>query len=579
MLTELYIENFALIDKLTVAFSPGLNILTGETGAGKSIVIDAINVLLGERAGTDLVRTGTPRAVLQAVFDLRDAAHLLPALAELGVEPEDGLIILSREMAREGRNLARLNGRTCPVSVIRQVGDLLVDLHGQHEHQSLLREEHHLAFLDALGDAAFHELRGEVAALARRRSALLRELEALQTDERERLRQLDLLTFQVQEIDRAALIPGEEDELAAERLRLANAEKLHAAATAAYTLLYEGGEDGRSVLDALGDAELQLSGLTRFDEALEPLARALESATVLISDACRELADYRDRTLFDPERLEEVEERLAQLNTLKRKYGESIPAILEYAEAQRTELHRLAHSEERKDELAAEIALADKRLADRAALLSGLRAAMADRLAAEVQGELAQLGMPKAIFTIHLARLPQEDGLPVAGERVAVTSQGIDVVAFHISANPGEPPKPLAKIASGGELSRIMLALKAVSARGAGVPALIFDEIDTGIGGRTAEVVGEKLAQVSARAQVIAVTHLAQLAFYADAHFLLEKAVEGERTFSRMRALDGDERVEELARLQAGNRVSDAVRAHIRAVLGEIQAQKAAGLR
>ncbi len=573
MLTELYIENFALIDRLTVTFSAGLNILTGETGAGKSIVIDAINVLLGERAGTELVRTGTARAVLQAVFDLSDAPHLRPALAEIEIEPEDGMIILSREVAREGRNLARVNGRACPVSVIRQVGDLLVDLHGQHEHQSLLREEQHLTFLDALGDATFVQTKAEVAELARRRTMLLRELRELQSDERERLRTIDLLSFQVGEIERAMLAPGEEDELATERNRLANAEKLHAATSAAYGLLYEG-EESRSVLDALGEAEMQLAALVRYDEELRPLAKALEHAAVQIGDACRELADYRDRTQFDPERLEEIEERLGLLHSLKRKYGESIDAVLAYAARQREELNRLAHHEEQLEAITLEIARVERELAACALRLSTLRTALADTLAAEVQAELAQLGMPKAVFTIDVARHAQEGGLPVEGTPVAVTTQGIDTVAFSISANLGEPPKPLAKIASGGELSRIMLALKAVAARGVGVPTLIFDEIDTGIGGRTAEVVGEKLARVAGAAQVICVTHLAQIAFYADTHFLLEKATESERTISRMRALTHNERVDELARLQVGGRISDAVLTHVREVLDDIHAQK-----
>lgn len=577
MLTELYIENFALIDKLTVAFSPGLNILTGETGAGKSIVIDAINVLLGERAGTELVRTGTPRAVLQAVFDLSTAPHLLPALAELGVEPEDGLIILGREVAREGRNAARINGRTCPVNVIRQVGDILVDLHGQHEHQSLLREEHHLAFLDALGDEPFIRLKSDVAELARRRHALLTELHSLQTDERERLRAVDLLSFQVQEIEKAELAVGEEEELTAERSRLANAEKLHAAATAAYSLLYEG-DEGRAVLDALGEAELQLAGLTRFDAALDPLVTALQAAAEQITDVCHELSAYQDRTQFDPERLEEVEERLALIGTLKRKYGESIAVVLEYGARQRDELNRLSRHEERTNEVIAELGHVEGKLAVKALELSAVRSVLAEQLAGNVQAELAQLGMPKAIFRVDISHQIQQQGLPVQGEKVAVTAQGIDVVAFHISANVGEPPKPLAKVASGGELSRVMLALKAVSARGAGVPTLVFDEIDTGIGGRTAEAVGEKLAQVARTAQVLCVTHLAQLAFYADLHFLLEKATEGERTFSHMRALTEDERVEELARLQAGGRITDAVLSHVRSVLDEIRAQQSGKL-
>lgn len=575
MLTELYIENFALIDKLTVAFSPGLNILTGETGAGKSIIIDAINVLLGERAGTDLIRTGATRAVLQATFDLAQAPHLLPVLADLGIEPEDDLLILARDVAREGKNVARINGRPTPVSILRQVGDVLVDLHGQHEHQSLLREEHHLAFLDTQGDADFLALKNEVAELARTRQVLRHEFRDLQSDERDRLRAIDLLTFQVEEIEKAGLFSGEDEALQAERMRLTNAEKLHAAAAAVYQLLYEGDEEGRrSVLDALGEAQGQLAGLARYDEELGTLITALDTATVQITETARELADYRDRAQFDPKRLEEVEERLALLATLKRKYGESIDAVLAYGVEQRVELDRHAHHEERLDELQQQIAAVERRLADRALALSRQRQALAHEMAAQIQAELSELGMPKAVFTINVRHRPHADGIHVEGGQVAVTPQGIDEVAFHFSANAGEPPRPLAKIASGGELSRVMLALKAVSARGIGVPSLIFDEIDTGIGGRTAEAVGEKLAHVARQAQVLCVTHLAQIAYYGDSHFLIEKVVEGERTVSRMLLLDSDARVDELARLQAGGRISDAVLEHVRQVLAEIQSRR-----
>ncbi|HOF89032.1 MAG TPA: DNA repair protein RecN, partial [Armatimonadota bacterium] len=388
-----------------------------------------------------------------------------------------------------------------------------------------------------------------------------------------RLRMIDLLGFQVKEIAKAQLQPEEDAALQSERVRLANAERLHAAASAVYRLLYEG-EDGRSVLDALGESELQLSGLARIDADLEPLASSLEAASVHIADVCRELADYRDRVQFDPERLEEVEERLELIAALKRKYGETIAAVLAYGDEKRAELHQLTHHAERVDELTAEIAQIEAELSARAAALSERRAALAELLSAQLQAELAYLGMPRAVFRVDLGRAPQDSGIAVGGERVAVTDNGIDLVAFHLSPNVGEPPKPLARIASGGELSRVMLALKAVSARGAGVPTLIFDEIDTGIGGRTAETVGEKLAQVARDAQVICVTHLAQLAFYADRHFLLEKVTEEERTMSRMRALARDEQIEELGRLQAGGRVTDAVREHVSGVLDEIQAQK-----
>jgi DNA repair protein RecN (Recombination protein N) len=574
MLNELYIQNFALIDQLTVAFSPGLNILTGETGAGKSIVIDAINVLLGERAGTDLVRTGATRACLQATFDVALTPHLLPALADLGVEPEDGLLILARDVALEGRNVARINGRQCPVSTLKQVGDLLVDLHGQHEHQSLIREDQHLAYLDALGDEAFIRTKATVADLARQRARLLDELAALHSDERDRLRAIDLIGFQVEEIDRAELMDGEDEQLAVERNRLANAEKLYAGMAAAYCGLYEGDDEGRSVLDMLGDIEMQLASIARIDPQLDNLVTAIQAASEQLAETAHEMQHYRDGLQFDPERLSEVDERLTLINTLKRKYGDAIPVILHYAEEKRAEFDRLVHYEERIDEVQAEIARVEATLTEHATRLSAARRVLGDALAASVQAELAHLGMMKAVFQVHITRQPQATGLLVDGERVAVTPRGIDQVAFYLSANAGEPPKPLAKIASGGELSRVMLALKAVAARGSGVPTLVFDEIDTGIGGRTAEAVGEKLARVAGTAQVICVTHLAQLAFYADTHFLLSKAVDGARTVSRMTALDEQGRIEELARLQAGGRVSEAVLAHIRGVLEEIRSQR-----
>ncbi|MEI7832921.1 MAG: DNA repair protein RecN [bacterium] len=573
MLTEIYIENFALIDRLTVSLGSGLTVLTGETGAGKSIVIDAINVLLGERAGAEFVRTGASRAVLQAVFDLADCPHLLPILAELGVEPEDGQIIINREVAREGRNTARINGRTCPVNVVRQVGDLLVDLHGQHEHQSLLREDNHIDFLDALGDDAFQQLKSEVATLARRRAGCKRELHELRSDARDRTRAIDLLSYQIEEIDKAALTAGEDVELTAERSRLANAEKLHAAAEESYAILYEA-TDGQSVLDALGTAEMQLATQSRYDADLEPLATSLRSASELIADVCHELAEYRERVHFDPERLAEVDERLNLIHILQRKYGEEIEIILAYRQERAAELHKLTHFEERIDEVQAELNAIDGKLAKVAQELSTARERLATAMASSVQTELEHLGMPKAIFRVDIQRQADADGIVISGEPVAVTAQGIDLVAFHLSANLGEPPRPLAKIASGGELSRIMLALKAVSARDAGVPTLIFDEIDTGIGGRTAEAVGEKLAQVAHGVQVICVTHLAQLAFYGDEHFLIEKSSDGERTNSTMRWLTGEERVAELARLQAGGHISEAVLAHIRTVLSEVQAKK-----
>jgi DNA repair protein RecN (Recombination protein N) len=567
MLTELYIENFALIDRMTVSFASGLTVLTGETGTGKSIVIDAINVLLGERAGTELVRTGAERAVLQGVFEVA-AGFASDALLELGIEPEDGQLIIAREVAREGRNVARVNGRICPVAVVRQLGDLLVDLHGQHEHQSLLKESQHLAFLDALGDAAYGQLRARVAELAHTRGRLLAELRALETGERDRLRNIDLLSFQLEEIARAELVEGEEESLNTERTRLANAERLHGAADATYRLLYEA-EEGASVLDALARAESELSALIRIDPSVEPIASALESALVQVQEAAHDVAAYRDTVQADPERLTEIEERRALLQGLLRKYGESVAAVLAYAAEKTQELRALQSAGERGDEAQAALNRTEAALAVAAEELSVARRHVAEELAPAVQDVLAHLGMEKAVFAVSLTRTAREDGLLCGETRVAVSADGVDDVAFLISANPGEPPKALAKTASGGELSRVMLALKAVAAAGSGVPTLIFDEIDTGIGGRTAEAVGSTLARVARGAQVICVTHLAQLAVYADRHYALEKTTEGERTVSRAREVAGEARVEEIARLQAGGRVTDAIRQHVRDALAD----------
>ena len=324
----------------------------------------------------------------------------------------------------------------------------------------------------------------------------------------------------------------------------------------------------------LGEAQTRLANLTRYDDTLTAWANALEATAVQISDTCFELAAYRDQLIFEPERLSEVDDRLTVINNLKRKYGASIEDVIAYGEEQRSELHRLQHHEEARDELLLKLSRLEEKLAVDALELSEQRQQIAQRLSHDIQLELAQLGMPKAQFLVNITRNPAENGLLIAGEKVQITSTGIDIISFDISANDGEPAKPLSRVASGGELSRIMLALKAVAARGSEIPTLIFDEIDTGIGGRTAEAVGMKLMQVARFAQVISVTHLAQIAFYADRHFLIEKTTSDGRTSSSMRALNEDERIDELARLQAGARVTEAVLSHVREVANEIQQQK-----
>ncbi len=573
MLRELHIENFALIDNMTVDFSDGLNILTGETGAGKSIVIDAINVLLGDRAGTDLVRSGAERAILQAVFEVDDSP-IVSELAEIGIEPEDGLIIIYREVAVEGRNIARINGRTCPVNVLRQAGELLVDLHGQHEHQSLLHEEAHIGFLDAAGDETLLKLKDEMADLVRQRNVLLTEIRDLATGERDRQRAIDLLNYQIEEISRANLQPNEDEILMAEKMRLANAEKLHSAASEVYDILYEG-NDGHSAMDMLGAAISSLSGVIRFDPALQPALDNLESAMVQVQDVCHEVGDYCESVQFDPDKLQEIDDRLVMINNLRRKYGSSVEEILAFYDEKVNELEKITHHEERVSDAQKRLVKLELKVVDAAVALSDKRFEISYKLAKDIEAELAELGMPHAKFVINISHDLNEDGIEINGGKVAVKRNGIDKVAFMISANIGEVPRPLAKIASGGEISRIMLALKSVAHRGTGVPTLIFDEVDSGIGGRTAEVVGMKLMKAARAVQIICVTHLAQIALYGDRHFSIEKKVVNERTVSTMRAMNEEERVHELARLQAGGRISDAVIIHIRDAMRDIAEQKA----
>lgn len=573
MLRELHIENFALIDNMTVDFSDGLNILTGETGAGKSIVIDAINVLLGDRAGTELVRSGADRAILQAVFEI-DNSPIVSELAEIGIEPEDGLIIIYREVAMEGRNIARINGRTCPVNILRQTGELLVDLHGQHEHQSLLHEEAHIGFLDAAGDDSLLKLKDEMSDLVRQRNVLLSEIRDLATGERDRQRSIDLLNYQIDEISKANLQAGEDDILIAEKMRLANAEKLHSAASEVYNILYEG-NDGRSAMDMLGAALSSLSGVIRFDAVLQPALDNLESAMVQVQDVCHEVGNYCESVQFDPDKLQEIDDRLVMINNLRRKYGNSVEEILAFYNEKVDELEKIIHHEERTSDAQKRLVQLELKVVNAAVALSDKRFEISNKLSEDIEVELAELGMPHAKFVINISRDMNDDGIDIDGEKVAVKKNGIDKVAFMISANVGEVPRPLAKIASGGEISRIMLALKSVAHRGTGVPTLIFDEVDSGIGGRTAEVVGMKLMKAARAAQIICVTHLAQIALYGDRHFSIEKAVINDRTVSTMRAMNEEERVNELARLQAGGRISDAVITHIRDAMSDIAKQKA----
>jgi len=570
MLTELLIRNLAIIDEVQVPFQPGFNVLTGETGAGKSIIIHALNFLVGGKSGIDLIRTGADTMLVEAVVDLSRCPQVREMLDEWGIEPDDDTLILSRELSRFGRSRCRINGRAEPVAMLKQIGKALVDIHGQHEHQSLLEPATHLRFLDAFGGDEITTLKERYGALYRQLMQVERELTELQQSERDRMQRLDLLRYQAEEIDRANLREGEEEELLQERRLLANAERIVERVNVALRDLT--GEGG--ALDALGEALSALREIADLDPTLREWRNALSQAFDTIQDIGFELERYAARIEFDPERLEEVEARLDLLQRLKRKYGDSIAAILQYREQIERELQRLEMSEERLEALQKEREQLRKELAEAAFALSQARQEVAKQLERTVQNHLKALMMERAKFQIALDKIPAPNGLVLPDGVFAFGRDGIDQVEFLIATNPGEPFKPLAKIASGGEISRTMLALKASLQRAHEIPVLVFDEIDVGIGGRTAEAVGEKLQEVARYAQVLCVTHLPQIAALADWHLKVEKVTDGKRTRVIVTPLQDEERVRELARMLSGKQITDASLQHAQELLARSGAAK-----
>lgn len=595
MLATLAVRNFALIDRLELEFVSGLNGLTGETGAGKSIVIDALSMLLGARAGSDVIRTGTDTAFVEGLFQVNPAGQpeLLSALAAAGIDESEmgDEIVLSREISRLGRNRCRVNGRLVPVLALAAVGECLVDLHGQHEHQSLLKIEKHRDLLDAFGGRQLLATRAEVESLYHEYRHVRARLKELRGNEAERARRVDMLRYQLEEIQAAKLQPGEEEELARERVLLQNAERLVEQAGQARLYLRGPGETGGTEEDPgysaaprrgarmsftdpgsgaialLGEAASLVEELSGLDGTLAETAELLRNAEIQAGEAARALGTYLEHLQFEPGRLDKVEARLNRIKELERKYGPDIPAVLEYARAAARELAELESPEQSVDALAATLVELEKRLAESVRRLSARRRECARLLEERVQGHLADLNMQAAVFVVDVRSVTDDEGVEVDGRRVRVGPSGMDNVEFLLSANPGEPPRPLTKVASGGELSRVMLALKTALSEVDRVGTLIFDEIDAGIGGRTAQAVAEKLYQVSCHRQVILVTHLPQIACLADRHFVIEKHEDGGRTHTDIRVADGDDRVLELARMLGGVEVTATTLRHAREMM------------
>lgn len=583
MLWSVQVQGFGLIHHLELAFGPGLNLISGETGAGKSMLIDAMLMVSGGRASADLIQTGAEQATVDAVFRVGNCPGVAAKLAELGIATGDDQVVMSREINRGGRNICRVNGRPVPAAVAREVAALLVNLHGQHEHQSLLEPARHRALLDAYGGRTHQDLADETRSAYARLRDLEGRLAAVSQSARDRAQRQDLWQFQLNEIEAARIAPGEDQALREERARLVNAEKLARAAGLAYALIFGGqaheaydgagpergsgrraggpggaggpGSGGPGARDALAVALGELELASGLDRGLEAPVEMLRTVVYTLDDLGREIREYREGLESDPARLEQLQSRLEHLASLRRKYADTLEGVLEHAALLRRQLAELAAGEEIASGLEAEISSARQTLGQLALRLSQARRALARRLEAQVESELHGLGMPKAVFRVDVSR-GQSPG-----------PHGLDEVEFLLSPNPGEAPRRLSRAASGGELSRTMLALQTVLSLSEHAPVLIFDEVDSGIGGRTANAVGLRLAALARAHQVLCVTHLPQVAAFADHHFVVHKESTAEATRVLVHEVAGDARLGELARMLGADAGATAAIEHARDLL------------
>jgi len=541
VLSELLINNFALIKDVKLELTPGLNILTGETGAGKSIIIKALDMLLGSRASTDFIRFGEEKAVIEGCFDIKGNLLAKGVLKELGIDlSDDDALILTREISVSGNNKSRINGRVVTLEMVKELTQYLIDIHGQHEHQSLLNPEDHLRFLDEFGERELISLKESLKELYSKWQEKKNRLNKINYNEKERERRIDLLEFQINEIEQADLKLGEDEELLEEKKRLSNAEELSITVSKAYNSLYQSDFEQTAIIDQIKQFSKEIDSLVKIDNSLEEIAESLRNVNYELEDISFRLRDYNDQIEFNPQRLDMIEDRLKLINDLKRKYGDSVEEILDYYQEVDQKLAELKNSEVEKDELLTDISKLEKEYLVKAEELSTQRKKIAIKLEESIARELMDLSMLQTRFKIDFHK------------KENFTQDGIDKVEFLISPNPGSDLLPLIKIASGGELSRIMLALKTITADIDQISTLIFDEIDTGIGGRVGKLVADKLAVLSAKHQLICITHLPQIACMADNHyFIMKKVVNGE-TETVIHPLNNNGRVRELARMLDG---------------------------
>ncbi|SDO08924.1 DNA repair protein RecN (Recombination protein N) [Paenibacillus sp. yr247] len=560
MLTELSIRNLAVIEHVHIRFKAGFHVLTGETGAGKSIIIDALTLIVGGRGSSELVRYGADKAEIEAMFELPAMHPVWHTLTELGIQADSSEhLVIRREITATGKSSSRINGQLVNLTMLRKTGEWLVNIHGQHEHQSLLNVDEHIDSLDLFGDSEIETAKKTYQAAYDQYMKLQKDLRELQETSKQALQMLDLYRFQIDEISAAKLKIGEDETLAEEKRKLANAEKLYQSSSEAYDFLYATNRG----LDAAGKAISRLQDIVQLDPTkLSPLLEQAQSAYYQMEDAAYQLRDYRDGIEFNSSRLDFIEQRLDTITSLRRKYGENIKEILAYVDKIKQEVDTIENKDEHIRNLEDKLATLEKQLGVSALDLSNLRKGIAQQLAVQIEHELRDLQMERTQFRVQVEQTLDERGIEVEGNKVRYSRQGIDQIEFLMAPNPGEPLRGLSKIASGGELSRIMLAMKTIFARIDQIPVLVFDEVDTGVSGRAAQSIAEKMSILSTSCQVFSITHLPQVASFADVHFYIRKEVDQERTFTRVQDMPDSGRIEELARMLGGVEVTETTLHH-----------------
>lgn len=546
MLQELSIKDFAIIDEIQISFQPKMTVLTGETGAGKSIIIDALGLLAGGRGSTEFIRKGEKKAVIQGLFTLPREANTYNILEEYGIDSEDGQIILQRDLYRGGRNICRINGMMVNLATLRKVGETLIDIHGQNEHQELMKPENHIDLLDEY-DKKTSQLRNQYQVVYQNYRKLKLSMEKKEADEKAWVQRLDMLNFQVKEIEEAGLKINEEDELVEEKNKLDNFQAIHDALELSYQIL--SGEK-IDVVGNLGNAMNELSDVSDLSENLQEINTKISDAFYSLEDAARDISDELDSMEWNGERLNEIEERLELIHQLKRKYGDTIEDILHYHSRIEKELREMENAEQNSEKQERQLSEALEKVKELAIKLSKQRKKSAKKLEKMIHEQLSALYMDKAVFEVKCLNNSK------------LYSKGIDKVEFYIQTNPGEEMGPLAKIASGGEFSRIMLALKTIFSQKMGVTSIIFDEVDTGVSGRVAQAIAEKISQISNNSQVLCITHLPQVAAIADNHYYISKSVNDGRTETSLKELDEKQKIREIARMLSGSEITELTLKH-----------------